>query len=117
LEALVNPAILLMGFGMGVFNVGGLALMMGMSVEGQTGIYMGAWTLSQALANGMATYGGGLIHDLVLSTSNNEPVAYAAVFAIEAIGLVAAFVLLQQLSLARFQRESQPTSTLLVEVG
>ncbi|KPK90531.1 MAG: hypothetical protein AMJ88_15865, partial [Anaerolineae bacterium SM23_ 63] len=80
----VNMIVLLMGFGMGLFNVGGLAIMMGMSVGGRTGIYMGAWTLAQAMANGLASVGGGLVHDVVLLISNSEAVAYASIFFIEA---------------------------------
>jgi BCD family chlorophyll transporter-like MFS transporter len=62
--AWLAPAIGLMGLGMGLFNVGGLALMMGMAVRQLTGLYMGTWTLAQALGNGLASVGGGLLFAL-----------------------------------------------------
>jgi BCD family chlorophyll transporter-like MFS transporter len=112
----VNPAILLMGLGMGLFNVGGLAIMMGMSVDGRTGMYMGAWTLAQALANGLASIGGGAIHDVALLISSSEPIAYAAVFLTEATGLIGTFFLLQRLSLAEFRKEALPSDADWTEI-
>ena len=106
----VNAVILLMGLGMGLFNVGGLAIMMGMSVEGRTGMYMGAWTLAQALANGSASVAGGFTHDIVLAVSASESIAYAAVFFIEAAGLIAPLALLQRLSVAKFRQEALQSS-------
>lgn len=94
----VLPAIALMGLGMGVFNVGGLSLMMGMSTAGHTGLYMGAWTLSQAVGNGIASVSGGWLHDVALRASGAESVAYASVFAVESVGLVATLALLARLS-------------------
>ena len=117
LAILVSPAILIMGAGMGLFNVGGLALMMGMSVEGRTGMYMGAWTLSQAIANGVASISGGVIHDLTLSLAGAEAIAYAAVFLTEALGVLVTLTILGQLSLERFRQETSPAATLWAEVG
>jgi BCD family chlorophyll transporter-like MFS transporter len=105
----INSAILLMGLGMGLFTVGGLAIMMGMSVDGRTGMYMGTWTLAQALANGLASIGGGAIHDVALLISSSEPIAYAAVFLTETTGLIGTFVLLQRLSLVEFRKEALPS--------
>ncbi len=103
------PAILLMGLGMGLFNVGGLALMMGMAVRRLTGLYMGAWTLAQALGNGFASVGGGLLFALALRLWGTEVAAYASVFLIEALGLLATMTLLSRISLTVFQRESEPS--------
>jgi BCD family chlorophyll transporter-like MFS transporter len=114
-RAWVQPAILVMGLGMGLFNVGGLALMMGMSVSGRTGAYMGAWTLSQALANGLASIGGGLLHDGALAAFGLESSAYALVFFVEALGLLATFGLLQPISLRRFRAESGRASVAVAE--
>jgi BCD family chlorophyll transporter-like MFS transporter len=111
----INPAILTMGFGMGLFNVGALAIMMGMSVDGRTGLYMGAWTLSQAIANGFASTGGGLVHDLALVVSGTEPLAYATVFFLEALGLIGTYLLLQRLSIQQFRQETLQTSVIFAQ--
>jgi BCD family chlorophyll transporter-like MFS transporter len=102
----VAPAIILMGLGMGFFNVGGLAMMMSMSTAARTGLYMGAWTLAQALANGSASIGGGWLHDAVLALSGAEPVAYASVFIVESLGLLFAIWMLARVRAAAFHRET-----------
>lgn len=101
------PAIVLMGLGMGFFNVGGLALMMGMAVSRLTGLYMGTWTLAQALGNGLASVGGGLLFALGLRLLGDQTLAYALVFLIEAIGLLATMGLLRRIDATVFQRESE----------
>ncbi len=45
-------AVAVLGIGMGMFNIGALSMMMDMTVPGETGSLMGAWGMSQALANG-----------------------------------------------------------------
>lgn len=80
-------------------------------------MYMGAWTLSQAIANGVASISGGAIHDLTLSLSGTEATAYAAVFLTEALGVLITLVILGQLSLERFRQETSPAATMWAEVG
>jgi len=104
----VRPAIGLMGLGMGLFNVGGLALMMGMSTSGKTGLYMGAWTLAQALANGLASVGGGFLHDLSLNALGTEANAYAVVFLVEAAGTLATMLMLRRVNVGEFKRQTLP---------
>ncbi|MCJ7676658.1 MAG: BCD family MFS transporter [Anaerolineales bacterium] len=101
-----TPAIVVMGLGMGLFNVGGLAMMMGMSTPIHTGLYMGAWTLSQALANGVASIGGGWLHDAALALSGAESFAYGSVFVIESVGLIAAVAMLARVRPSAFRREA-----------
>ncbi len=103
--SLVRPAVLLMGVGMGMFNVGGLSLMMSMSRAGRVGLYMGAWTVSQALANGVATAGGGLLYEQALTLVGATPGAYAVVFAIEAAGLALLIALVPLIDVAAFGRD------------
>ena len=96
--------VLLVGLATGLFNVAVLALMMAMSVPERVALFMGAWTVSHALADGIATAGGGLLHDLVLRIASTE-VAYAGVFAIEAIGLALCIPLLRRINVDTFAKE------------
>jgi BCD family chlorophyll transporter-like MFS transporter len=107
------PAIVLMGLGMGLFNVGGLALMMGMAVSQLTGLYMGTWTLAQALGNGLASVGGGLLFALGLKLLGDPTLAYAGVFLIEAIGLLATMALLGRINVSLFRSEVEEERALL----
>jgi len=102
---LVRPGIFATGLGMGVFTVGGLSLMMDLSVKEQVGLFMGAWTLAQALANGLASLGGGMVHDVGLALFASEAGAYALVFGVEAVGSLGIIALLLQVDVGRFRTE------------
>jgi BCD family chlorophyll transporter-like MFS transporter len=102
---LVKPGIFIMGLGMGIFTVGGLALMMDLTVKEQVGLFMGAWTLAQALANGLASVGGGILHDVGLVFLGSETGAYALVFLVEAGGLLGIIALLLQVDVTMFRTE------------
>lgn len=102
---LFKPAIFATGLGTGIFTVGGLSLMMDLTVAEEVGVFMGAWTLSQALANGLGSVGGGILHDLGLALLASEAGAYALVFRIEAVGSVAILGLLLKVDVGRFRAE------------
>lgn len=103
--SLVRPAIFLMGLGMGIYTVGGLSLMMNMTVAGRVGACMGAWTLAEAAARGLSAIGGGTIHDLGLTLLGSEALAHATVFCVEAIGLAGTVLLLSRINTAAFRSE------------
>lgn len=96
--------VLLVGLTTGLFNVAVLALMMAMSVPERVALLMGAWTASHALADGIATAGGGLLHDLALRVTSVE-VAYASVFAVEAAGLALCVPLLRRINVDTFAKD------------
>ena len=98
-------AILIVGVTTGLFNVAVLALMMTMSVPERIALFMGAWTVSHALADGLATAGGGVIQELVLSAGSNNATAYASVFAIQAVGLALCIPLLRRIDVTTFAKD------------
>ncbi|MCU0512749.1 MAG: BCD family MFS transporter [Anaerolineae bacterium] len=103
-EQMVKPALMFMGFFTGFFNVGALSMMMDMTVEGATGLYMGLWGMAQAFGNGAASFGGGLLHTLFIETGIMTPAtAYSAIFGLEAAGMVVAGLILWGLSVKTFQ--------------
>lgn len=56
---------LLIGFGGGLFGVGGLASAMSREQNGESGLALGAWGAVQATAMGLAIVTGGLLRDVV----------------------------------------------------
>jgi BCD family chlorophyll transporter-like MFS transporter len=101
----VAVAIFLMGLGTGAFTVGGVSLMMDLTVGGQAGLFVGAWTLAQALAKLGSSVLSGVIHDLVVGLGGASQTAYATVFGIEAAGMLLVTWLLLHISVSRFRRE------------
>jgi BCD family chlorophyll transporter-like MFS transporter len=97
--------IVILGAGAGLFTVGGIALMMDMTPASQTGLFIGAWTLIQALARGPSSFAGGALQSIFLSTGSTPGEAYAYVFAIEGTGLLLSLLFLQKVNVEEFQSE------------
>jgi MFS transporter, BCD family, chlorophyll transporter len=95
----------IIGLGNGIFSVSGLSLMMGMARGAYTALFMGAWTVAHALAEGVATASGGIVYETVSKLTGTSS-AYATVFFIQAVGLMLCLGLLGRLSLSRFRQET-----------
>jgi BCD family chlorophyll transporter-like MFS transporter len=101
IRPLVTPGLILLGVGLGLWNVGTLSLMMDMSPLGKAGTFLGFWTLVVTFSRGIGVAGSGPILDLTLALTENVNLAYGAVFAVGAVGLAVSLVMLRQVSAAR----------------
>lgn len=101
----LSLAITVLGFGSGVFTVGGVSLMTDLTTAQQSGLFAGAWTLARNLATGLASLtGGALVHNFSLLGATVGQ-AYALVFALEALGSVVSLLFLARVGVEAFQRE------------
>ena len=104
-RALLNPAILLMGLATGVYNVGALALMMEMTIEGATGLYMGIWAMAQAFATALASIASGALHTaMIASGALTLGAGYGLIFGFETLLMVGGALLLRGVDVASFHR-------------
>jgi BCD family chlorophyll transporter-like MFS transporter len=102
--ALVDPfrgGVLLIGAGRGAFIVGALALVLSIVDKNHAGLFIGLWGITQALAQGFGTIGGGLGRDLVQQATGDAALGYAAVYATSLSLLLLAVGLLIVMRLAR----------------
>ena len=99
IRSLVTPGLILLGIGLGVWNIGTLGLMMDLSPAGRAGTFLGFWTFCVTMARGAGVAGGGIVRDLMLALSGAHTVAYGAVFCLGFLGLLAAWVALRQVKL------------------
>lgn len=97
--------IFVVGVGNGIFTVAGLALMMAIADEGNTALFLGAWTVGHALAEGIATATGGVLFEALASLLGITG-GYASVFLIQGIGLLACVPLLRKIDLDAFRAEA-----------
>jgi len=95
IRPLVTPGLILLGIGLGVWNIGTLGLMMDLSPAGRAGAFLGFWTFCVTLARGAGVAGGGIVRDLMLALSGEHAVAYGAVFGLGLIGLSIAWLALR----------------------
>ena len=103
LRRLVTPGLMLLGVGMGIWNIGTLGLMMEMSPAGRAGAFLGFWTLCVTFARGAGVAGGGIVRDIMLNLSGEFSIAYGAVFCCGFVGLIFAM-----LALRRVKEVKQP---------
>ncbi len=103
-QSLIEPGLTLMGLGIGLFNVGSLSMMMEMTVEGQTGLYMGLWAMAQGLGNGLANVSSGALHTGLIESHLLSPTTgYTLIFGFEALLMVAAVGILRGISVQEFK--------------
>ncbi len=109
MRGLVTPGLVLMGIGLGAWNVGTLGLMMDMSPLGKAGTFLGFWTLVVTLSRGAGIAVGGILRDLSLWLSGSLTLAYGVPFALAAIGLVIALWWLSQANINAYkEQQHQP---------
>ena len=93
---LVTPGLVLLGVGLGIWNIGTLGLMMELSPSGKAGTFLGFWTLCVTLARGVGVAGGGIVRDLALFLSGEHAIAYGAVFCCGFVGLLVSYFALRR---------------------
>ncbi|NTW00557.1 MAG: BCD family MFS transporter [Oscillochloris sp.] len=103
-QILLTPVLVLFGLGYGIYTVGALSLLMAMTSDRRAGAYLGLWTVAQLVFRGVGIFLGGAGHDLSLWLSGSAEMAYASVFFLEALGLLACAVLVIKVDVLGFVR-------------
>ena len=117
-KAMLTPALIVMGLFTGLFNVGALSMMMEMTVEGATGLYMGLWGTAQALGNGLSSVVSGAMKTGLIETGLTSPqIGYSTIFGVETLLMVVAVALLSTVSVAEFKGLKRQDLTRAMEVG
>lgn len=117
-EAVIIPALILLGLGLGFWNVGTLGLMMDMSPASRAGTFLGFWTLVVTLSRGLGVSGGGIMRDVVLQLSGDLTLSYGMVFVIGTVGLGVSLWTLSQVNVLAFRDDiAQPADAETVFVG
>ena len=118
IRGLVTPGLILLGLGLGFWNVGTLGLMMDMSPFGRAGTFLGFWTVVVTLARGLGVSGGGVARDVMLRlTGESHALAYGIVFAAGAVGLAVSLWALRHVNIRSFKAEQAPADAEAVFVG
>ncbi len=106
IRPLVTPGLIVLGAGLGVWNVGALGLMMTLSPSGRAGTFLGFWTMVVTLTRGGGVASGGVVRDVLLALSGQFSVAYGAVFIVGAVGLGVSLWALNQMNVKAFESET-----------
>ncbi|MCU0548390.1 MAG: BCD family MFS transporter [Leptolyngbya sp. Prado105] len=111
---LLQSGLFLFGLASGITTTGALSLMLDLTAVETAGTFIGAWGLAQALARGLATVLGGGALDFGKIIFPNLTLAYAFVFGLQAIGMLVAVRLLNQVDVKAFHLKTKAAiSTIL----
>ncbi|MEI7645169.1 MAG: BCD family MFS transporter [Chloroflexales bacterium] len=101
LVTLFRIGVVLIGMGRGMFIVGALALVMSLVDKNHAGLFIGLWGITQALAQGFGTIGGGLARDVVQQLTGQVAFGYTLVYLSSLTLLILAALLLLVLRIGR----------------
>jgi BCD family chlorophyll transporter-like MFS transporter len=117
IRGLITPTLIVLGIGLGIWNVGTLGLMMDLSPLGKAGTFLGFWTMAVTLARGGGVASGGIFRDAVLAVSGDFSVTYGMVFLVGAIGLTISAICLLRVNVARFKRDAAQSDVATIFAG
>ncbi len=112
-RGLVTPGLILLGLGLGIWEIGTLGMMMEMSPFGRAGTFLGFWTLVVTIARGVGVSGGGIVRDVALQASGDLSLSYGAVFVLGALGLALSLWVLARVKVERFSAEPPDAASVL----
>ncbi|NJL47599.1 MAG: BCD family MFS transporter [Leptolyngbyaceae cyanobacterium SM2_5_2] len=114
--------VFLFGLASGILTLGAIVLMLDLTVAETAGTFIGAWGLAQAMARGSATVLGGGLLDLgraIFGTAGDAAevsqvqvvLAFGLVFSLQALGMLAAILLLSRVDIKEFQANAKAAIT------
>ena len=112
---LLKSSVMLFGLASGVMTNSAVSLMLDLTAAETAGTFVGAWGLSQAMAQATATLGGGILLDLGRKLFHQPFPAYSLVFACEALLMLGAVVLLNRVNVQEFRTKAQDAIAAVLE--
>jgi BCD family chlorophyll transporter-like MFS transporter len=117
-QSLLTPALVVMGLFTGFYNVGALSMMMDMTVDGSTGLYMGMWGMAQSFGMGMSSILSGALKSALIETNLlSASVGYSAIFGLEVVLMIVGMAVLRNVNVQHFRSVSKADLTLAMEQG
>lgn len=104
-RGMVTVGLIVLGLGLGIWNVGTLGLMMEMSPFGRAGTFLGFWSLVVTIGRGIGVSGGGVALDTMRAVFGTPATAYGVVFAIGGIGLAVSLYALLRINVTAFKTQ------------
>jgi MFS transporter, BCD family, chlorophyll transporter len=111
----LKATMVLFGLAAGVASIGGISLMLDLTAAATAGTFIGAWGLAQSMSRALATVTGGIILDLGRAIFQAPLLAYSLVFALQAVGMLLAILLLNRVNVSEFQTNTDRALATVME--
>jgi BCD family chlorophyll transporter-like MFS transporter len=93
-------------------------MMMDMTVDGSTGLYMGMWGMAQSFGMGMSSILSGALKSALIETNLlSASVGYSAIFGLEVVLMIVGMAVLRNVNVQHFRSVSKADLTLAMEQG
>jgi BCD family chlorophyll transporter-like MFS transporter len=112
---LLKGSLLFFGLSAGILTAAATSLMLDLTAAETAGTFIGAWGLSQAIARGLATVLGGAVLNLGKALFTVPVLAYGTVFALQAVGMIVAIVLLRRVNVKEFRDNAKAAIAAVME--
>ncbi|MBM3143985.1 MAG: BCD family MFS transporter [Chloroflexi bacterium] len=104
--------LILLGLGTGVATVSNLSLMLDMTVEGQVGLYIGAWGMANAISRLIGSILGGAVRDMIRLATGDSILGYGVVFTSMGVMVLITLILLRQIDVNAFRKQAEDISVI-----
>jgi len=101
-----------LGLGTGISTVSNLSLMLDMTIEGQVGLFIGAWGMANAISRLSGSILGGAVRDAFQQITGNSVSGYLIVFALMAIIVFMTLLILRNINVDDFQKQADDLSVI-----
>ncbi len=104
--------VVLLGLGTGFATVSNLSLMLDMTTAEKVGLFIGAWGVANALSRLIGQVLSGALRDAITWALGDAVAGYAVVFALEALFIGIALILLRRVDVQAFRQQAERPLTL-----
>jgi BCD family chlorophyll transporter-like MFS transporter len=111
-QAVFYTGVVFLGIGTGVSTISNLSLMLDMTINGQVGLFIGAWGMANAISRLIGSVLGGAGRDILAQSTGNALLGYIIVFGIMAAFMAISLVLLNRIKVGDFQKNIDQTTVL-----
>lgn len=109
-QGVFYAGVVLLGVGTGVSTVSNLSLMLDMTINGQVGLFIGAWGMANAISRLIGSVMGGAGRDIITHLTGDAVLGYIIVFGVMALFMVVSLVMLNRINVQKFQQNVDQSS-------
>ena len=102
--------LVMLGLGTGVSTVSNLSLMLDMTIDGQVGLFIGAWGMANAISRLIGSILGGAVRDVVRQITSDPVLGYIMVFGLMGIMVLITLIMLRQIDVNAFRKQAEDIS-------
>ncbi|ELR99471.1 BCD family MFS transporter [Gloeocapsa sp. PCC 73106] len=114
-QMILKITMVIFGIATGITTVSSINLMLDLTSATSAGTFIGAWGLAQSLSRAIATVSGGIVLDVGRQIFTTPVLAYGLVFALQALAMLMAILILNQINVAEFKTNNSEATTLVME--